>query len=258
MEKTIVIGIILLCILACGKNANEVKSENTEPSDTNDKQVLDSKSAYQPVIEESGDLAGLLIDGEAINFRSGLRFNSSIDLTALQINSKRTGKGYTISGSLQQNLLFTQLVNVADQHALALEFSIATTLNQSELGAYYYFQLPGTDFHTGTINFIDQKGKPEKALVLALILRPEFPGITYSTGGLLIRTTEHKLQISTDDLRQVKIFRVPLQKAPQQNEQNYQGVDIGIEIPLTLKVSNTINLFTDQMEISANTARNKE
>ncbi len=188
---------------------------------------------YEPEVMAWGNLNGIRIAGELMEFKTSLRVVRPDWEAITETAKEKTEQQHTYERKKHAQITSGRLGAVSYQQEFrsvaAGEISLAVNARAEDdaqlEGVFLYLELPGDDFHTGTLQFVGKDGTSGKALVLAVLSRQDVQRVEQPAEGLSIRSTERKLDIYFPDTKNVFVERIA-------KPENQRAGNVGIYIPL--------------------------
>lgn len=223
---------LIVAAISCTRHSSEPDTVPTGDSTVEPVEERELNFLYEPEVMAWGNLNGIRIAGELMAFKTSLRLVEpdwdGIVETARANNEQQ--HGYERSGNAQITSGRLGTVSYREEFAALAEGEISLTIDTTAeddaeaAGIYLYVELPGDDFRTGTLQFVENDGVTEKALVLSMLAQNNFERVEQPAKNLSIRSTRRKLDIYFPVLKNVIVERVVGRDAENPN--------IGIYIPL--------------------------
>lgn len=223
---------LLLIITSCTRHNSE--PDTTPTGDPAVEPVEERKLGflYEPEVMAWGNLNGIRIAGELMAFKTSLRLVEAdwrgIKETAKEKNEQqhgyeRRGNARIASGRLGA-ISYREEFTAVEEGKISLTINTEAESGVEAAGFYLYVELPGDDFHTGTLQFVEDDGITEKALVLAMLTQNNFERVEQPAKSLSIRSTRRKLDIYFPGIKDVIVERIV--------ERDVEHPNVGIYIPL--------------------------
>lgn len=187
---------------------------------------------YEPEVMAWGNLNGIRIAGELMAFKTSLRLvgpdwhditETAKEKSEQQHDYEHRNNTQISSGRLGALTYREEFTAVAEgEISLAIDTEVQSAAQAA--GIYLYVELPGDDFHTGTLQFVKDDGINEKVLVLSMLVQNNFERVEQPAKSLSIRSTRRKLDIYFPGPKDVVVERITGREGKNPN--------VGIYIPL--------------------------
>lgn len=171
-------------------------------------------SLAQPEVMPWGNLRGIYVQGERMNFETSIRsvfpdWSGCVSSEKCNWQGKPTyaveGKTTTISHFLQARPLnYTTKISETGSNSASIELSIEAKEDMAQAGTYFCFELPGNEFDGGVVEIVSGQATNASVTLGREIPAGKTEYIRATGNKIIARTASRSYEVTTD--RAMEIF----------------------------------------------------
>lgn len=167
----------------------------------------------QPIITPWGNIKGMLVEGEKMNFETSVR-SVKTDWSGCISSERCNWQGnqtYSFSGKTTNMSHFLQALplNYAEQftetgpNSVKVELSIDATAEIDQAGTYFCFEIPGSEFAGATLDIYSGKSKSGSVNLKSSIPDGKAEYIRKKGNKIMVKTDKREYEVIADNISEI-------------------------------------------------------